>query len=105
MGGVGQYRGGVVINGGINVVDQCGIKLLGSPSGCYGTINFWRSISNLTINVAGNSGCHAGTDFWATSQDASLRRVIVNGNFSLMDFCSAGPSWTKIGRASCRERV
>ena len=35
-------------------------------------------MSNLTINVAGKSGCQSG-EFWAVSQAAPMRRVHVNG--------------------------
>ena len=58
-------------------------------------MNFWRSISNLTINVAGKGGCQFG-EFWATSQATSLRRVNVNGKATLMDYCS-GPSYASGG--------
>ena len=62
--------------------------------------NFWRSMSNLTINVngAGQEGCRASANFWATSQASSLRRVdIRGGNLSLMDYCSAGPQFASGG--------
>ena len=48
------------------------------PGDCTALVNFWRSLSNLTINVAGKGGCQSG-EFWATSQAASMRRVHVNG--------------------------
>ena len=59
--------------------------------------NFWRSLSNLTINVAGGSGCQTNTEFWAVSQAAPMRRVAVNGLTSLMDYCSAGPQFASGG--------
>lgn len=43
--GLGQSPGDVVINGSIDVYNQC------TGSSCIALINFWRSLSNLTINV------------------------------------------------------
>jgi hypothetical protein len=55
-------------------------------------------MSNLTINVMGQSGCQSGTDFWAVSQAAPMRLVdITGGNLSLMDYCSAGPQYASGG--------
>jgi hypothetical protein len=93
--GLGSSPGDVTINGTIDVYNQC----LG-PGGtnCVALDNFWRSLSNLTINVAGQSGCHSGTDFWAVSQAAPMRRVVITGgNLSLMDYCSAGPQFASGG--------
>ena len=92
--GLGASPGDVVINGTIDVYNQC----LG-PNGtnCIALDNFWRSMSNLTINVAGGSGCQTKTEFWAVSQAAPMRRVIVNGGASLMDYCSGGPQYASGG--------
>jgi len=95
--GLGQNPGQVVINGSINVFNQC------SGSTCNATDNFWRSISNLTINVMGNSGCYAGDDFWAVSQAAPLRRVHVNGKLTLMDYCTGSPDFASGGFISDSE--
>ena len=58
--------------------------------------NFWRSLSNLTINVTTpNFGCYTG-EFWAVSQAAPMRRVHVNGQTTLMDYCT-GPSFASGG--------
>ncbi|HEY4992559.1 MAG TPA: adenylyl cyclase, partial [Nakamurella sp.] len=86
--------GDVVINGSIDVYNQC---LGAGGTNCLALDNFWRSMSNLTINVAGGSGCQANTEFWAVSQAAPMRRVIVNGGASLMDYCSAGPQFASGG--------
>lgn len=95
--GLGQNPGQVVINGSINVFNQC------SGSTCNATTNFWRSISNLTINVAGNTGCYAGDDFWAVSQAAPLRRVHVSGKLTLMDYCTGSPDFASGGFISDSE--
>jgi hypothetical protein len=89
--GLGKEPGAVVINGSVNVENQCD-----ASGNCIALNNFWRSLSNLTINVAGGSGCHANTEFWAVSQAAPMRRVHVNGGFSLMDYCSS-PSYASGG--------
>jgi hypothetical protein len=89
--GLGLSPGDVVINGSIYVRNQC----LG-PNNCIALVNFWRSLSNLTINVTTpNFGCYSG-EFWAVSQAAPMRRVHVNGNVTLMDYCS-GPSFASGG--------
>jgi hypothetical protein len=89
--GLGQNPSQVVINGAVQVFNQC------SGTTCNATDNFWRSLSNLTINVMGNTGCQAGDDFWAVSQAAPMRRVQVNGNLSLMDYCNGSPDFASGG--------
>ncbi len=88
--GLGQSPGDVVINGSINVYNQC------TGSNCIALDNFWRSLSNLTINVTNPTfGCHTG-EFWAVSQAAPMRRVQVNGAATLMDYCT-NPSFASGG--------
>jgi len=95
--GLGAAPGDVTINGTIDVYNQCFPTTDGS-SNCIALDNFWRSLSNLTINIAGQTGCQSGTDFWAVSQAAPMRRVaITGGNLSLMDYCSAGPQYASGG--------
>jgi hypothetical protein len=88
--GLGSSPNDVAVNGTIDVYNQCF-----GPNDCTALVNFWRSIQNLTINVAGKSGCQSG-EFWATSQAAPLRRVHVNGFATFMDYCSA-PSYASGG--------
>jgi hypothetical protein len=92
--GLGQNPGQVVINGAINSYNQC---TNGDQSECYATDNFWRSVSNLTINVTGMTGCFSGTDVWAVSQASPLRDVDINGNLTLMDYCDGSPDWASGG--------
>jgi hypothetical protein len=80
--GLGLNVGDVVINGEINVSNQC------SGTNCTALDNFWRSLSNLTINVTTGTGCQESTEFWAVSQASPLRRVHINGNLFLFDYCS-----------------
>ena len=69
-----------------------------SPDNCVALLNFWRSLSNLTINVTGLAGCRSSANFWAASKAAPMRRVnITGGNLSLMDYCSAGPQYASGG--------
>jgi len=78
-------------NGSIYVRNQC----FGSNN-CIALDNFWRSLSNLKINVTTpNFGCYTG-EFWAVSQAAPMRRVHVNGFATLMDYCT-GPSFASGG--------
>jgi hypothetical protein len=81
--GLGSSPHDVAVNGTIDSYNQCF-----GPGDCTALVNFWRSVSNLTINVAGKGGCRFG-EFWATSQATSLRRVHVNGFATLMDYCSS----------------
>lgn len=90
--GLGASPGDVVINGHVDVYNQCG------PNGCFALVNFWRSLSNLTIRVAGLTGCRASANFWAVSQAAPMRRVdVVGGTLSLMDYCTDGPQFASGG--------
>ncbi len=88
--GLGLSPNDVVINGSIDVYNQC----FGSNN-CTALVNFWRSLSNLTINVNTPGGCYYG-EFWAVSQAAPMRRVNVNGYATLMDYCTP-PSYASGG--------
>ncbi|HEX3766598.1 MAG TPA: hypothetical protein VHW23_48220 [Kofleriaceae bacterium] len=91
--GLGASPTDVVINGHVDVYNRCL-----APDNCHALVNFWRSLSNLTINVAGLSGCRAAAEFWAVSQAAPMRRVnITGGTLSLLDFCTAGPQFSSGG--------
>ncbi len=89
--GLGLSPNDVVINGSIDVYNQCF-----GANNCIALDNFWRSLSNLSINVTTpNSGCYSG-EFWAVSQAAPMRRVHVNGPTTLMDYCTS-PSFASGG--------
>ncbi|MGN6872844.1 MAG: glycosyl hydrolase family 28-related protein [Solirubrobacteraceae bacterium] len=101
--GLGAHPGDVTINGAVDVFNQC-------PSGggpCEGLNNFWRSLSNLTLDVTlpkappayvpatgEDPGCNNLFEYWAVSQAAPMRRVIMNETpkqqVSLQDFCNQG---------------
>ncbi len=81
--GLGLHPTDVVIYGSIDVYNQCD-----GSNVCNATTNFWRSVSNLTINVTNsNAGCY-NNEFWAVSQAAPLRRVEINGSVTLQDYCT-----------------
>ena len=88
--GLGREPGDVTVNGSIYVRNQC------TATGCVALNNFWRSLSNLTVDVnTPNFGCYSG-EFWPVSQAAPMRRVHVNGFATLMDYCT-GPSFASGG--------
>jgi hypothetical protein len=93
--GLGASPGDVVINGAVDVYNQC------SSGSCTALENFWRSLSNLTINVTAPPNvspvpCPDGTEFWATSQASPMRRVDINGTLTLFDYCTS-PSYSSGG--------
>ena len=65
--GLGQNPDDVMINGGV-ISDAPGNNTL---------VSFWRGVDNLAITPSG------GTDTWAVSQGASMRRVDIRGNLRL----------------------
>ncbi len=97
--GLGAMPQDTVINGAIDVFNQC------SGGQCEGSDNFWRSLSNLTLNVdlpstpgpgytspanGESTGCQASAEIWAASQAMPIRRTIINGNLVLQDYCGQG---------------
>jgi hypothetical protein len=97
--GLGASPGDVVINGAVDSFNQCLPPTAPATSNCTALDNFWRSLSNLTINFpAPPSGapCRRTAEFWATSQASPVRRVEFNGPTSLMDYCSK-PSYASGG--------
>ena len=68
--GPGRSPTDVTINGHVDVYNRCR-----EATGCFSLDSFWRSVSNLTINVTGLDGCRAGTNFQAASKAAPTRRL------------------------------
>jgi hypothetical protein len=99
--GLGQSPSDVVINGEIEVLNSQCIGS-GPTFGCIGLTNFWRSLTNLTLNVTRSSkavyvpapvdgetaGCANSNELWAVSQAAPMRRVAINGLLFLFDYCA-----------------
>ena len=92
--GLGKDPSDTTIVGQADTFNQC---TDGDQTQCFALENFWRSLSNLTIDAAGGSGCTANTEFWAVSQAAPMRRVEVNGNVTLMDYCDGSPDYASGG--------
>ena len=98
--GLGQSPGDVVINGEIEVFNSV-CSGTGTNFGCFALTNFWRSLSNLTINVTrskspsyvpappdpGGPFCEQSNEIWAVSQASPIRRLAVNGFTTFMDYC------------------
>src|SRR3984885_15269806 len=80
-----------------------------SPTNCWAnsTVNFWRSMSNLTLNVMGTANnyvpqpitqlppigdsadCYGGSnDIWSVSQASPVRDMIINGGLDFQAYCS-----------------
>jgi len=96
--GLGASPTDVTINGKIEVYNRC-LENEGT-SNCLALVNFWRTLSNLSLNIngTGQDGCRASANFWAVSQAVSMRRLkISGGNLSLMDYCTAGPQYASGG--------
>src|SRR5262249_2777579 len=88
--GLGAEPGDVHVNGSTYVRNQC------ANNSCIALNNFWRSLSNLTIDVnTPGFGCYSG-EFWPVSQASPMRRVHVNGFTTLMDHCTP-PSFASGG--------
>src|SRR5256885_12737411 len=91
--GLGVSPDDVHIKGAIEVPNQC------NANGCFALTNFWRSLSNLTIDVDTSGapalpatapedpGCVSSNDLYAVSQAAPIRRIAVNRLFFLFDYC------------------
>src|SRR3981081_309205 len=80
--GLGLSPNDVVINGSVYVRNQCF-----GANNCTALVNFWRSLSNLTINVTTPGfGCYAG-ELSPVSQEDTQRHLHVNGFMARRDYC------------------
>jgi hypothetical protein len=105
--GLGFMPQDTVVNGMIEVfANDCATRTRGSSTSywCNSTTNFWRSLSNLQLNVTRNwavgpawaptfpgpygAGCAYSEEAWSVSQAAPLRRLLVNGSIVFQDYCS-----------------
>jgi hypothetical protein len=111
--GLGAMPQDTVINGQIDAFANALQCSDATETYCWenSTDNFWRSLSNLQLNVMGNpadltspplaqaappisnpgaANCYGGNnEFWSVSQAAPMRRVLVNGNVVFQAFCTA----------------
>jgi|GEM_PF-246913 len=96
--GLGLNPTDVTINGHVDVYNRCRPDPVTGKQNCIALDNFWRTVSNLTINVTGLEGCRSSGNFWAASQASPMRRVnITGGNLTLMDYCTEGPQYASGG--------
>ena len=110
LAGLGALPTEVTINGHVDVYNRCL-----TPTNCVALNNFWRSLSNLTINVSPGSTDAARPGISGPSR--RRRRCaacnVTGGKLLLMDYCTAGRNsrvvassriplsgWSPMGRSS-----
>jgi hypothetical protein len=105
--GLGAVPQDTTINGQIEVFPNA--LDCASSTDCWAnsTVNFWRSMSNLTLNVMDSANnyvpqpitqlppigdsadCYGGsTDMWSVSQATPVRSMIINGTLNFQAYCS-----------------
>ncbi len=77
--GLGQRPDDVTITGSV----RCEADWMGGNATC----NFWRTAENYSVvpTYSANPAAPPGTETWAASQAAPMRRVHIRGNLSLWD--------------------
>ena len=98
--GLGAAPADTIVDGAIDVFNNL---CTAGTSDCNADDNFWRSLSNLTLNVdlpssppayvppaidAFGAGCDNSAEMWAASQASPIRRAIINGNVVFQDYCA-----------------
>jgi hypothetical protein len=98
--GLGAMPQDTVINGAIEVFNNL---CTAGTNNCNSDDNFWRSLSNLKLNVALPSSppdyappvvdpftkfCTNTAEMWSASQASPIRRAIVNGSVVFQDYCA-----------------
>ena len=98
--GLGAMPQDTVVNGAIDVFNNL---CTAGTQDCNSDDNFWRSLSNLTLNVdlpssppayappvvdAFGPGCTNSAEMWSASQAAPIRRAIINGSVVFQDYCA-----------------
>jgi hypothetical protein len=98
--GLGSMPQATVINGAIDVFNNL---CTAGTQDCNSDDNFWRSMSNLTLNVdlpsstpayappvqdPFGAGCANTAEMWSASQAAPIRRAIINGSVVFQDYCA-----------------
>src|ERR1700683_3752868 len=99
--GLGAMPQDTVVDGAIDVFNNL---CTAGTSNCNSDDNFWRSLSNLELNVdlpsttpayappvvdAYGAGCANSEESWSASQADPIRRAIINGSVVFQDYCSA----------------
>jgi hypothetical protein len=98
--GLGSMPQDTVVNGAIDVFNNL---CTAGTQDCNSDDNFWRSLSNLTLNVdlpstppayvpptldPFGAGCANSAEMWSASQAAPIRRAIINGSVVFQDYCA-----------------
>jgi len=98
--GLGAMPQDTVVNGAIDVFNNL---CTAGTQDCNSDDNFWRSLSNLTLNVdlpssppayappivdPFGAGCTNSAEMWSASQAAPIRRAIINGSVVFQDYCA-----------------
>jgi hypothetical protein len=98
--GLGAMPQDTVVNGAIDVFNNL---CTAGTQDCNSDDNFWRSLSNLTLNVdlpssppayappivdPFGTGCTNSAEMWSASQAAPIRRAIINGSVVFQDYCA-----------------
>jgi hypothetical protein len=98
--GLGAMPQDTVINGAVEVFNNL---CTAGTNNCNADDNFWRSLSNVTLNVTLPTTppayappamdpfgpyCANSAQMWAASQAAPLRRDIINGSVVFQDYCA-----------------
>ena len=99
--GLGFMPQGTVINGAIDVFNNL---CTAGTNNCNSLDNFWRSMSNLTLNVTLPKSppayappvqdpftkfCTNTAEMWSVSQASPIRRAIINGSVVFQDYCAS----------------
>jgi hypothetical protein len=99
--GLGSMPQDTVIDGAIDVFNNL---CTAGTSDCNSDDNFWRTLSNLDLNVdlpssppayappvvdSFGAGCANSAEIWSASQADPIRRAIVNGNVVFQDYCAS----------------
>ncbi len=102
--GLGYMPQDTVVDGAIDVFNNL---CTAGTTNCNSDDNFWRSLSNLTLNVdlpssppayappvldAYGAGCANSAEMWSASQAAPIRRAIINGSVVFQDYCASANS-------------
>jgi len=98
--GLGAMPQDTVVDGAIDVFNNL---CTAGTSNCNSDDNFWRSLSNLELNVdlpssvpayappaldSFGAGCANSAEMWSASQADPIRRAIINGSVVFQDYCA-----------------